>query len=375
MRDNRVVKNPAHRRSFGPIFSPVGATYRCIRVTIGVAISVLVLLSGIASEALSIARDSNERKDIHRLYELALEGTEYDAAIDGLIAYTQRKDIWITDREYAFSRFEKLADPELKEYLLGVATQEIEIADGDKLSHLAHRAYWVTLLAEAKDEADEERVLLNGLNATITIPKEEQRELNATTVRSWAVEQLCTRGKREYFDEISSAINSYFLSEQSRQQIAFCRKQLELLDEFDSRLAVMEHVLENSDLSEHQQLQLQELDEELEAASEDTYGIVLEQQGREFTKIENSIDQRLRKWALKELFELDSEDANEILFEHFLRSLEEMKKDNYAITFVTTVTYLYRRNWTLEDFVDRGIDRNNIHLRDALYFASVKNLE
>lgn len=368
-----------HRNLCGRARSGISPSCLIARLVIALLVLACVLTIGPDAGALSIERDSDERKDIHRLYELASEGIDYDAAVEGIIAYTQRSNISIGDRRYAFSKLGDLAAPELKNYLLSVATREIEIDDGDELSHYAHQAYWATLLAEAKTEAEEDRILLAGLKATIVIPQEGPNEPIATTVRSWAAEHLCTRGKLEYFDEIRSAINSHDSGNNNQQQIELCRRKLELLNKFDSRLETMEYILENTDLTTDQILQTntaQDMYDDLfDVHSDDFDVIALEEISRIYAEVDNSENQRLRSWALTILWKMESEDADEILFNHVMRSLEDAEKDIYTRTLVTAVTYLHLRNWTLENFVDHGIDRNNIALRDALYFAGVKNLE
>ena len=130
-----------------------------------------------------------------------------------------------------------------------------------------------------------------------------------------------SRGKLEYFESISEAIDGYYLDKRDQQKIDFCRRQIELVNKFHSRLETMKHVLET---------------------------------------VDPSADVELTQWALKELFDMQAAEADEIMFEYVLRLIDKIENGGANFMLIWPVYYLQERNWTVDDFTERGAE--------AIYF-------
>jgi hypothetical protein len=259
------------------------------------------------------------REDIKRLYEQAIRGEDYDAALEGLVAYAERGDISPGEQAQAFKRLEDLAAPELKDYLLGVAQGEIEFDNSVKLRGYAYRAYWAVLLAEAQDEADEERILLEGLQATARVRVEDRdppfKTVRSGLVRVWAAKELCGRGKTEHLEEIRRTFANY-AGGSTERLVDLCRRQMELVNRFDSRLETMEYIL-------------QKIDPEQEAP--------------------------LINWALEDLVGSRSSEADQLVVDYILRLQNNPETKSKTELFIWPVILLRERNWTDADFEARGI--------------------
>ena len=202
-----------------------------------------------------------------------------------------------------------MAAPELKDYLLRVAKGELEFEDSRQLRGFAHRAYWATLLAEAEDEDEEERILVAALEANV-------KGVRSRTVRSWAADELCRRGKSEHFDKIAWSLDRYKTDSRAQQRIDLCRRQIELINMFDSRLATMKYILESVD----------PINEE-----------------------------KLVEWATNELIELQQENIEEILIDYLFRIQNELKIDLDNSLYYMPFYLLRERNWTDDMFKARGV--------------------
>jgi hypothetical protein len=301
----------------------------------------LTLGAALPSEATTLVGKSETRKDIDRFYEMAASGEDYDAAVDSIVDYVERGDVDISDRRYALLKLGQLGVPKLKDYLRDVAFEDIELADGRQLQAHANLAYWQTLYAEATDANDEERVLASALEATLRVriglQKERSRDVRASIVRGWAADQLCDIGKSEYLDKIAWSLDQYNTNERAQKRIELCRWQMELLNKFSSRLATMEHIVLNDDPTDQADL---------------------------------------TRWALRELHEMESTEADEVLFAHIvwargkLESPDVEPNTDYALTVLQAASHLGRRNWTLEDYFERGFDPADRALIDMIVIAS-----
>ena len=265
-------------------------------------------LSTTPSLALTVP-PSEAHKDIDRLYERALQGQDRAVALDGLRAFVEREDIRLTDQAYALIKLKELAAPELKDYLLGVAMGEIEFENSLRLRGVAHVAYWATLLKEAENEEEEERVLVEGLEAHV-------KGVRSRTVRRWVADELCRRGKSEHLDKIAWSLNRYKTDSRAQQRIELCRRQIELINMFDSRLAAMKHVLET---------------------------------------VDPAAEAKLVDWALDELAEIQPSDVEEILGNYILRLQNEFKIEHGDSLYFKPFDFLRGRNWIDDDFKARGI--------------------
>ena len=252
---------------------------------------------------------SEAHKDIDRLYELAVQGENREAAIEGIRAYVERGDIKLPDQQYALTRLEDLTAPELKDYLLRVAMGEVEFENSAYLRAHAHRAYWATLLAEAKDEEDEERILVEALETHV-------KGVASRTVRRWASEELCRRGKSEYLEKIAWSLNRYKTDSRAQQRIELCRRQIELINMFDSRLAAMKHIFEVVDPTE---------------------------------------ETALVEWATNELIELQPDEIENIFNDYLLRLQNDLKVEFGNSLYFAPFDFLRKRNWSDDDFKARGI--------------------
>ena len=253
--------------------------------------------------------DSEAHEDIDRLYELALQSGNREAAIEDIRAYVERGDIKLSDQRYALRRLEDLAAPELKDYLLRVAMGEVEFENSAYLRAHAHRAYWATLLAEAKDEEDEERILVEGLEAHVN-------GVSSTTVRRWAADELCRRGKSEHFEKIAWSLNRYKTNSRAQQRIDLCGRQIELINMFDSRLAAMKHI---------------------------------------FEVVDPTKETALIEWAANELIELQPDEMEEIFIDYLLRLQNDLKIEFGDFLYHVPFDFLRERNWTDDQFRARGI--------------------
>lgn len=307
---------------------------RASRVALALLVIILALLSPDSSDALSFRGKPEVLKEVDHLVEQAMRGEDYHAALDKLVHYAETLDNKWGDQLYVFEKLEELAAPELKQYFLDLAQHEIEIKISRPFRGIAHRVYWATLLAEAESKAEEETLLLQGLNATIDIPKESRTGIKSTFVREWAADNLCSRGDLAHFDNIIASINSYKTGKTGQQLIDLCRRKMEVLNSFGSRIDAMEHVLVSGDPAE---------------------------------------DDKIRGWALNELFQMRSHEADELMFEHVVRSLQDIEAGVSVSQLFAAVIYLHRREWTVEDYVDRGIDQTNANLSQALYLARGTN--
>ncbi|NKB49753.1 MAG: hypothetical protein GKS02_10390 [Alphaproteobacteria bacterium] len=319
--------------------------------TVVLLLAALSVITGTQSQATSYAAKSEAQKDIDRLFQLAADGENREEAIDGIAAYVENGEIELGEQSYAVRKLEELAAPELKDYLLGIAEAEIHFANSLRLRSEAYRAYWVTWLAEAKTEAEEERILVDGLNATLTsyidvqsgehrhkpsdIPYgDENSDSRIVTragpsayVRRWAADELCQRGHTDHLDIIIREIKRYPWRSNAAKEIDQCQRQIEIVNKFDTKLQSMEYVIESIDRNENVEL---------------------------------------TQWALEELFEMERPEADEVIFENVLYALDEQPNRQGPSTLNTSVWYLHRRNWTLEDYVDRGVDPANRRLQYAI---------
>jgi hypothetical protein len=253
--------------------------------------------------------ESEAHKEIDRLYGLAVRGEGREAAINGIRAYVERGDIRLADQQYALIRLQDLAAPELKDYLLRLAMGEVEFENSSRLRGHAHRAYWATLLAEAKDEKDEERVLVEGLEAHVKGAPDGY-------VRAWAADELCRRGKSEHLEEISRSLRWYLSRDRAQKKIDFCHRQIELIKKFYSRLAAIKHILEAVDPTK---------------------------------------EEELVEWAIAELVELQSDDMEQILIEYLLRLQSDLNIEYGDFLYYMPFHLLRERNWTDDEFKARGI--------------------
>ncbi|NNE82362.1 MAG: hypothetical protein HKN28_00165 [Alphaproteobacteria bacterium] len=270
--------------------SPVGVirnSYQRIKTSaqFGVALLVLTftLLTPGTSDALSFGGKSEIMREVDRLVEEALRGEDYHAALDSLVHYAETSDGQWGEQHYVFRKLEELAAPELKQYFLDVAQRKIEFKNSQQLSGIAHRVYWATLLTETNTEDQEIQLLLNGLKATVDFAKEDRLGLKSTVVRKWAADELCSRGNWAHFDAIVTSISSFKFGKDRQQLIELCRRKMEVLNGFGSRIDAMEHILVSS------------------------------------VPVE---DEKITSWALNELFLIRSHEADELLFEYIVRSLE-----------------------------------------------------
>jgi len=255
---------------------------------------------------------------IDSLYEQAVRGEDYDAAIRGIVAYVERGDIGVSGQAFAISKLEQLAAPELKSYLLGIAQSEIEFKNSNILASLAHRAYWATLLAEAADQREDELILVEGLKATASIIVEGREEpisgIKSTLVREWAIDGLCRRGSSEHFQNIIKAVNSYISGERGQQKIDLCRRQMELINMFESDLVAFEHIL---------------------------------------VTVDPTSEKKLIDWALEELAKLNAIETDDIIFNYIIRLRDELNiryDKSESILYDKPIHLLEKRKWTYDDF-------------------------
>lgn len=253
--------------------------------------------------------DSEAHEDIDRLYELAIRSENREAAIEDIRAYVERGGIKLSDQRYALRRLEELAAPELKDYLLRVAVGEVEFENSAYLRAHAHRAYWATLLAEAKDEEDEERILVEGLEANVN-------GVSSRTVRRWAADELCRRGKSEHFEKIAWSLNRYNTNSRAQQRIDLCGRQIELINMFDSRLAAMKHI---------------------------------------FEVVDPTKETALIEWAADEIIELQPDEMEEIFIDYLLRLQNDLRVEFGDSLYHVPFDFLRKRNWTDDKFEARGI--------------------
>ena len=256
-----------------------------------------------------ILPESEAHKDIDRLYGLALKGENRDAALEGLQAYVERGDIHLTDQQYALIKLKELAAPELKDYLLGVAMGEVEFENSARFRGLAHVAYWATLLKEAENEDEEEQILVEGLEAHV-------KGVKSTAVRRWVANKLCRMGKSEYLEKIAWSLNRYKTDSRAQQRIELCRRQIELINMFDSRPAAMKHILET---------------------------------------VDPTAEAPLVNWALDELAEIQPSDMGEVLANYILRLQNEFKIRHGKSLYFRPFDLLRERNWSDDEFKARGI--------------------
>lgn len=252
---------------------------------------------------------SEAQKEIDRLYGLAVQGEDREAAIAGIRSYVERGDIGLADQQYAIKKLAALAAPELKDYLLRLAMGEIEFENSAYLRGLAHWAYWATLLKEAENEEEKERVLVEGLEAHV-------KGVRSKTVRRWAADELCRRGKSEFLEKIAWSLNRYKTDSRAQQRIELCRRQIELINMFESRLAAMKHIFEVVDPTE---------------------------------------ETALVEWATDELIELQPDEIENIFNDYLLRLQNDLKVEFGNSLYFAPFDFLRERNWTDDDFKARGI--------------------
>ena len=251
---------------------------------------------------------SEAHKEIDRLYGLAVEGEDREAAIAGIRSYVERGDIGLADQQYALVKLQELVAPELKDYLLRVAMGEVEFENSIRLRGPAHLAYWATLLKEAENE-EEERVLVEGLAAEIN-------GVSSGYVRSWAVAEVCRRGLARHLQKIIRAVKSYYSGKRADQIINLCRRKIELINIFDSRLAAMKHIFEVVDPTE---------------------------------------ETALVEWATDELIELQPDEIEKIFIDYLSRLQNDLRVEFGDSLYFTPFDFLRERNWTDDDFKARGI--------------------
>ena len=252
---------------------------------------------------------SEARKDIDRLYGLAVQSEHLEAAIEDIRAYVERGGIKLSDQRYALRRLEELPAPELKDYLLRVAIGEVEFENSAYLRGNAHRAYWATLLAEAKDAADEERILVEGLEAHI-------KGAPDGSVRAWSAGELCRRGKSEHFEKISRSLNRYNTNSRAQQRIHLCGRQIEQINMFDSRLAAMKHI---------------------------------------FEVVDPTKETALIEWAADEIIDLQPDEMEKIFIDYLLRLQNDLKIEFGDSLYHVPFDFLRKNNRTDDEFEARGI--------------------
>ncbi len=279
-----------------------------------------------AAQAVESAK-SEAQINIDQLYEQAVRGENYQAAISEIVGYVENAELGEISQIYAINRLEDLAAVELKDYLRGIAEREIRFENSDRLRGYAHLAYWATLLAEASDEAEEQEIFVKGLEATIDVYVEGRDEpitgFGSPFVREWAVDELCRRGNPKYLGQIALSVKSYKSGKRAQQKIELCRRQSELLSKFDSRLAAFEYALET---------------------------------------IDPTSEVQLVTWVLDEVFELRPNELDDLLASYLLRLENEFEIDSTGSTGITyrrAFSMLRKLNWTDEQFKERGIKPYN----------------
>jgi hypothetical protein len=291
------------------------------RFTVIVIVSAVVVSTGTPSQATTRAAKSEAQIEIDRLFQLAVRRESRQEAIDGIATYIENGEIELGDQFYAVRKLEELAAPELKDYLLGIAKREIRFKNSDQLRWQALRAYWVTSLAETSTTAEEEKLLTQALQETVNYYVDGIDEpitgTSPPVVKTWAIDELCRRGNPKHLDQIVKSVNSYQSGERAQQKIAFCHQQMELLGKFDDRLAAFEHTLETIDLRS---------------------------------------DVQLVSWVLDEVFALKPNNLNEILAAYLLRFKNIFNIYSVDGSARRAFFMLRKRNWTDEQFKERGID-------------------
>lgn len=305
-------KNPKNKTR-----TAYGGSLRSIAFIL-LACTTLLLSPGSNSFATTISGYAEVRTDIKRLYELAAKGENHEDPLDGIVRYIERNDISVSNRRYALLHLEKLAVPELKDYLLKLSQQEIVLEQGGQLRAYARRAYWATIFAEAQDEAEEERILLQALAATFEtrIDGRDQPYVGrATFVRNWAADKLCLRGKTEHLETIALSLDKYSRNPRAQERIQVCRRQIELINRFGSPLAAIEHI---------------------------------------FQEVDPIKERPLIEWALYEGIELQPENFDEILISYLVRIEKHLDIRETVHLFIIPVSFLRSRNWTNKQFIENG---------------------
>jgi hypothetical protein len=280
----------------------------------------LSLSVGSVSHATTHNKFQETREDIDRLYELARKGENYEEALDGIVGYVERGDVDTSNRIRALLRLQQLAAPELKDYLLQLSRPTMQLENSGQLRAYVHRAYWATVLAEAQNETEEEQILLKALNATFDVEIDGRKKTvtkPADFVRTWAADKLCRRGKTEHFDAISSALDKSKRNPRAQQRIELCRRQMELINRFDSPLATMEFILQ---------------------------------------EVDPIAEQMLVDWAINELVERQPANLDDLLIEYILRLEETPDIEDRRDLFFKPIALLRQRGWDNNQLLERGFN-------------------
>ena len=136
------------------------------------------------------------------------------------------------------------------------------------------------------------------------------------TVRRWAANELCQRGKSEHFEKITRSLSRYKLYTGDREKIELCRRQIELINMFDSRLDVMKHI---------------------------------------FEVVDPTKEEKLVEWATDELVELQPDNIDKIFIDYLLRLQNVLKIEFGETPYYMPFQLLRERDWTDEMFKARGI--------------------
>lgn len=291
---------------------------------------------------------SEVQRDIDRLADQAQRGEEYDATIDGLVAYVENGEIGRSGQVRALLQLGEIADPDLQDYLIGISEGEIQFENSEQIRGYAHRAYWSTRLANAGSKAEEEQILLGGLEATHVVLRDgkiveftrkiDGKYVKVTRVKSshiarWAGAELCQRGYAKHFDKIEARLKRSSSVLREDKVVANCRVQLAALDKHDSRLDALEEVLAVINSAEY--------DDQKRSEEKNT----------------------LAWWALNELLEMGSTEADEVMFDHVIRAFERNRDKGYEYTSRLAITFLHQRGWTYQDYLDHGADPDDQSLK------------
>ena len=250
-------------------------------------------------------RFAEVRREIDRLAEQAQRGEDYDTAIDGLVAHVENGEIGTSGQIRALLQLGEIADPDLQDYLLGISEGKVQFENSEQIRGYAHRAYWSTRLANASDKADEEQILLDGLEATHVVIRDgkivqftrriDGKYVKVTRFKSsgiarWAGAELCQRGYSKHFEKIKTRLRRSSSDVREDQVVANCRLQLAALDRHDIRLDALQEVLTVINSAEY--------DDQTRSEEKNT----------------------LAWWALNELLEMGSPKADKVMFDHVIRA-------------------------------------------------------
>jgi hypothetical protein len=291
---------------------------------------------------------SEVQRDIDRLADQAQRGEEYDAAIDGLVAYVENGEIGRSGQIRALLQLGEIADPDLQDYLIGISEGEVRFENSEQIRGYAHRAYWATRLANAADKTEEEQILLDGLEATHVVLRDGEilkvtRRIDGEFVKvtrfkshliaQWAATELCQRGYSKHFEKIETALKHYSSDQRENKVVANCRVQLAALDKHNTRLGALEEVLAVINSADY--------DDPKRGEEKDV----------------------LAWWALHELLEMRSLEADEVMFDHVIRAFERNRDEGYEYSSRLAISLLHQRGWTYQDYLDRGADPDDQSLK------------